>query len=135
MPDDLKKGELNKDWGYRIETPFYIVSSSDSGRYLDLLSNQMVIKTPNGRTSQQWFFNQQTKTIRSWRTRSYSWTVKKNNMVVGGTNSEWYQLFKYDTEKLNFYNVKDLKVLDVEGHRDEEGNKVVTAKSEKKQAF
>ena len=56
-------------------------------------------------------------------------------MVVGGTNSEWYQLFKYDTEKLNFYNVKDLKVLDVEGHRDEEGNKVVTAKSEKKQAF
>jgi hypothetical protein len=95
----------------------------------------MVIKTPNGRTSQQWFFNQQTKTIRSWRTRSYSWTVKKNNMVVGGTNSEWYQLFKYDTEKLNFYNVKDLKVLDVEGHRDEEGNKVVTAKSEKKQAF
>jgi len=32
MPEDLKKGEMNKDWGMRIDTPFYIVSSLESGR-------------------------------------------------------------------------------------------------------
>jgi hypothetical protein len=26
MPPDLKKGDFNKYWGMKIETPFYIVS-------------------------------------------------------------------------------------------------------------
>jgi hypothetical protein len=32
MPPDLKKGDMNKDWGMKVETPFYIVSSLKSGR-------------------------------------------------------------------------------------------------------
>jgi hypothetical protein len=57
MPDDLKTGDMNKDWGMKVNTPFYIVSNVDSGRYLDLVGNQPVIKRSNGRTSQKWFFN------------------------------------------------------------------------------
>jgi len=130
MPADLKKGEMNKDWGFRIEQPFYIVSSMESGRYLDLISNQMVIKTSNGRTSQKWFFNQKTKTIHSWSTKSYSWTMRGKNMIVGGTNSYVNQLFRYDAKKESFYNVENLNVLDVERSKDEEGTKAIVGKSE-----
>jgi len=89
----------------------------------------MTIKVPNGRSSQQWYFDNRT-TIHSQRTRSYSWTVRGNNIQIGGTNSEWYQLFKYDEKKKTFYNVKDQRVLDVEGRRDEEGNKANVAKAQ-----
>jgi len=48
MPDDLKKGDLAKDWGMKIDTTFYIISSLPSGRYLDVIGRNMVIKTRNG---------------------------------------------------------------------------------------
>ena len=57
MPDDLKTGDMNKDWGMKVNTPFFIVSNIDSGRYLDLIGTNTVIKRSNGRTSQKWFFN------------------------------------------------------------------------------
>jgi len=61
--------------------------------------------------------------------------MRGKNLKVGGTNSYWYQLFKYDAGKSSFYNVKDLRVLDVQGHKDEEGNKVAFAKAENKSKF
>ena len=52
----------------------------------------MVIKTPNGLPSQEWFFDGKTKTIKSMRTKSYSWNIKNsgrtNNMEVYNTNSK-----------------------------------------------
>jgi hypothetical protein len=72
MPAVPKKGELNKSWGLYVERPFHIVSSLDSEKYIDLIGNNAVIKTPNGRTSQSWWFDQKTRTIKSWRTRSYT---------------------------------------------------------------
>jgi hypothetical protein len=72
LPPEPKKGELNKTWGIYVQRPFHIVSSLDSGKYIDLIGNNAVIKTPNGRTSQSWWFDQRTKTIKSWRTRSYT---------------------------------------------------------------
>jgi hypothetical protein len=53
-----KKGELNEDFGLYVERPFYISSAMDSHRYLDLINNRnMVIKTPNGRKTQIWYFH------------------------------------------------------------------------------
>jgi hypothetical protein len=128
MPPVPKKGELNKSWGLYVERPFFIVSTMDSGRYVDLIGNNMVLKRPNGFPSQQWWFDQKTKTIKSWRTKSYSWTVssggKGSAITVGGTNSRPYQLFKYDESHEFFYNVKDGRVLTVGGGRDEEGNRL-----------
>jgi hypothetical protein len=53
---DYKKTELNKgdtepDFGFRIDTDFYIVSMLPRGRYIDLVSNDAKLKVSNGRTS------------------------------------------------------------------------------------
>jgi hypothetical protein len=55
-----KKGELNERFGFVVERDFYIVSQLGENRYLDLINNRnMVIKTPNGRKTQVWYFHQQ----------------------------------------------------------------------------
>jgi len=65
LPADLKKGDMNPDFNLYIERPFYVVSAMKSERYLDIVGNNMVIKTPNGFKSQVWYFDQRTKTIKS----------------------------------------------------------------------
>jgi len=60
-----KKGELNKDFGLYVEREFHVVTFMASGRYLDLINNNIVLKTPNGFSSQRWFFDQKSKTIKS----------------------------------------------------------------------
>jgi hypothetical protein len=58
-PDEPKKGELNEKFGLYVERDFYVVSELSSHRYLDLINNRnMVIKTPNGRKTQVWYFHQ-----------------------------------------------------------------------------
>jgi hypothetical protein len=60
------KGELSKDFGLYVERPFYIVSQLPSNKYLDLINNRnMVIKTRNGRSTQLWYFDQRSKTIKT----------------------------------------------------------------------
>jgi hypothetical protein len=60
------KGQLNKKFGLYVERDFYVVSKLPSGRYLDLINNRnFVIKTPNGRRTQVWYFHQQSLTIRT----------------------------------------------------------------------
>jgi hypothetical protein len=54
-----KKGELNEDFGLYVERDFYIQTAMASKRYLDLINNRnFVIKTPNGRNTQRWYFHQ-----------------------------------------------------------------------------
>jgi hypothetical protein len=88
----------------------------------------MVIKTQNGFNSQQFYFDYKSKTIRSMRTKSYSWEIqnagRSTNMRAYTTNSGWFQIFKWNAEKGAFYNVYNNKQLDVAGGRDEEGNNV-----------
>lgn len=67
---------MNKDWGFKIDTPFYVISNLPDGRYLDILGNNMVIKRRNGFDSQKWFFDQKTRTIKSVRTPSKSWDIQ-----------------------------------------------------------
>jgi len=52
MPEEPKKGELNKKFGLYVERPFYIVSQLSKHRYLDIIdSRNLVIKTRNGRNT------------------------------------------------------------------------------------
>jgi hypothetical protein len=44
-----KKGELNKEYGMRVDTTFHIVSRMGKARHLDLIGRGLVIKTRNGR--------------------------------------------------------------------------------------
>jgi membrane carboxypeptidase/penicillin-binding protein PbpC len=90
---DPKKGELNKDFGLYVDRTFLLKSKLKSGRYIDLIGRDLVIKTTNGRNTQQWYFHQQSLTIRS-RSNNQSWDIKSagktNNMQVWSTNSGWW---------------------------------------------
>jgi hypothetical protein len=92
-PDEPKKGELNKDFGLYVERPFYIVTQLSSHRYLDMVSNKFVIKTMNGRNTQEWWFDQKSLTIKT-KSANKSWDIqssgKTNNMQVYNTNSNWW---------------------------------------------
>jgi hypothetical protein len=65
--DEPKKGEMNTKFGLYIERDFHIVSAMGNNKYLDLeMSNRYpVIKTPNGRKQQEWYFDQKSLTIKS----------------------------------------------------------------------
>jgi hypothetical protein len=65
MPAEPKKCEMNKDFNFKVDCDFHIVSKMSSGRYLDRVGNDVVIKRSNGRTTQKWYFHQPSKTIRS----------------------------------------------------------------------
>jgi len=72
------KGELNKEFGMYVERPFYVVSQMGSNRYLDLINNRnMVIKTPNGRKTQIWWFDQKTLTIKT-KYNNQSWDIQNS---------------------------------------------------------
>ena len=94
MPAELKTGEMNKDWGFKVNTPFHVISNLPDGRFLDLVGRNMLIKTRNGLPSQSWFFDQKTRTIKSTRTKSYSWDIqnagRSSNMQAYNTNSGWF---------------------------------------------
>lgn len=93
-PDEPTKGELNKDFGLFVERPFYIVSQLQENRYLDIINNKnFVIKTRNGRTSQSWYFDQKSMTIKT-KMGNKSFDIqnsgKTNNMQIYNTNSGWW---------------------------------------------
>jgi hypothetical protein len=92
-PGEPGKGEMNEKFGLYVERPFYIISELASHRYLDLVSNNMVIKTRNGRKTQEWYFHQQSLTIRC-KQNNYSFNIQSNGggnpMQVTSTNSNWW---------------------------------------------
>ena len=56
--EEPTKGQFNKKFGLYVERDFYVVTELKSHRYLDLINNRnMVIKTPNGRKTQVWYFH------------------------------------------------------------------------------
>lgn len=75
MPPPLKKGELNKDWGFKINTPFHVISNLPDGRYIDVVANKLVIKRRNGLKGQEWYFDQVSRTIKS-ALNNQSWTIE-----------------------------------------------------------
>lgn len=94
MPRQAKRGEMDSYWGLRVNTPFHIVSGLADGRYLQNLGRQLVIKTPNGLPTQTWFFDQKTKTIKSWKNKGWSLDIKgsgrSSQMQAWNTNSGWW---------------------------------------------
>jgi hypothetical protein len=65
MPREPRKGEMNKEFGFIVENDFHLQTKMKSGRYLDRLGNNAVLKTPNGRNTQIWYFHQRSRTIRN----------------------------------------------------------------------
>jgi hypothetical protein len=82
----------------------------------------MVIKTRNGRSTQLWYFDQRSKTIKT-KLNNQSFDIENNgrslNMRIWSTNSQWFQIFVYSDE--HFCNIENKKCLDVTGSQDNEG--------------
>jgi hypothetical protein len=93
MKPEPKKGELNTDFNFIVDRPFHIQSMMKSGRYLDRVGNNVVLKTPNGRDTQVWYFHQYSRTIRN-KYQNYSFNIdgngRSNNLGVTSTNSNWW---------------------------------------------
>jgi len=69
LPAALKKGDMNPDFGFKIDTDFYIVSAMGGRRFIDLVGTKLIIKTRiAARRDQVWYFCNKTKTVRSRRT-------------------------------------------------------------------
>jgi len=71
LPKELKKGDMNKEFGMKIESDFHIVTKMGSGRFIDRVGNDVVLKTPNDRQTQIWYFDNKSKTIKN-RYQNYS---------------------------------------------------------------
>jgi len=86
-------GEWNRDYGFKVNIDFHIVSTLGHGRYVDYLSRDLLIKTQNGRKSQRWYFHQPSRTIRS-REKNQSIDIKssgKSNVLqYYTTSSRWW---------------------------------------------
>jgi hypothetical protein len=68
-------GYMGESWLERLNTN---MSGDCNGRYLDLINNRnMVIKTPNGRKTQIWYFDQRTLTIKT-RLNNQSFDIKSS---------------------------------------------------------
>jgi len=94
MPEPTARGEMDKDFGLRVEVPFHIKSGLPDGRYLQTLGRRMVIKTPNGFDEQLWWFDIKSKTIKNWKNKGWSFDIRgsgrSNNFQAWNTNSGWW---------------------------------------------
>jgi hypothetical protein len=81
-------------WGMYINRPFHIQSAHSSGRFLDSISNRIVIKTRNGKPTQDFYFEYKTRTIKSKgyasTTNHYALDVRNTWAYLYGADSQWY---------------------------------------------
>ena len=62
---DLNAGDWSPSFGMYINKNFSIKSKLGSGRYVDVVKDQIVIKTRSTRATQKWFFDFKTRTIKN----------------------------------------------------------------------
>jgi hypothetical protein len=89
-----KPGSWDKEYGFRIGVPFYISTALPSARVMDLSGRNIVIKRKTGASSQQWFFDWKTKTVKNNRQKGWSFDIQNagrtNNLQAWNTNSGWF---------------------------------------------
>jgi hypothetical protein len=118
---------MNKDFGFYINRPFYIMSKLPMRRVLDIKGGRNINlqSRVNGKKTQQFTFDEKTKTIQSIGFKGKSLEIqnegRNGNVQINAVNSRWFQLFRLKGEFI--VNEKG-KVLDVSGGRDQENSNV-----------
>jgi hypothetical protein len=92
--EKMQEKGLHEDFGFHIDRPFYIVSEMGTHRYLSVINNRnLAIKTQHGRNTQEWYFHQPSKTIRT-KLNNQSFDIHSSgngkNMQIWSTNSHWW---------------------------------------------
>jgi hypothetical protein len=85
LPKPPKKGDWCGEYGFHHMRDFHLVSALPAHRYLDYLGADTVIKVPNGRTTQTWYFDWNSRSIRSRAVTSKNINIASSNRVLVGT--------------------------------------------------
>jgi hypothetical protein len=131
----LRTKGFNKEFGFHINRPFYIRSRMPMQRIIECISanNTTLKRWRNNTRQQQWYFDEVSKTIKNNYWKSHSLDIQGNggssNLRCTGTNSRWWQLFRYQDS----YVVNERgKVVEVQGTTDAENRNIgVNNKSNK----
>jgi hypothetical protein len=87
---------LNKDFGFHINRPFYMVSRLPMKRVAECVgANNINLKRWRKNVKgQQWYFDQVTKTLKNNQWKSHSLDIQSNggstNLRCTTTNSRWW---------------------------------------------
>jgi hypothetical protein len=93
LQPDLKPGDWWPAFGMYIEKEFSIVTKLSSGRYMDLVGDNLVIKTRTASESQKWYFDFKSRTIINKATKKSINIGNKgsgNTVNVWKTTSDWF---------------------------------------------
>jgi len=93
MKPELQKGEFNAEFGFYVGKEFSIITKMAGSRRIDIVNDQLVIKTRSSSTTQRWYFDQSSRTIKS-ASSNKSWDIrgsgKQNILQVWNTSSRWW---------------------------------------------
>jgi adenylate kinase family enzyme len=85
---------MSKDFGFKINEPFYIVSRLPMNRVAEVVGGRnIVLKTLDAnrkRQEQMFVFDNVSKTIKSKRYMDRSLNTAGNNLDMRTTNSRWF---------------------------------------------
>lgn len=88
------KGELNKEFGFKVGIPFSIYTRMSCGKTIDIVGNSLVVKRKNGSKTQNWIFNDDKRTLASLEFPELSFGLHadgKNRVVdLSKTTSAWF---------------------------------------------
>lgn len=118
---------LDKDFGFDINRPFYIVSRLPTNRVIEYRGGHhlWIKQWVMNKRSQQWVFDE-TRTIKSVANKGHCMSIqsqgRSNTLRTEGPNSRWWQMFRYNNG--NIVNEKG-KVLDVHSGLDMENRQVI----------
>jgi hypothetical protein len=87
---------MNKDWGFYVNRPFYLISKLPFGRVAECVgaNNVQMKRWRNNYRPQQWYFDGVSKTIKNNNWKSHSLDIQSNggstNVRCTTTNSRWW---------------------------------------------
>jgi hypothetical protein len=87
---------LNKDFGFHVGRPFYLISKLPFNRMIECIgaNNVTMRRWRNNAKAQQWFFDGVSKTIKNNNWKSHSLDIQSNggstNVRCTTTNSRWW---------------------------------------------
>jgi hypothetical protein len=64
--EDPMKKKTEEEYGFHFGRPFYIVSQMCSGRVIKVNGRNLVLSRKSNSSSLQFFFDQKTRTLKSW---------------------------------------------------------------------
>jgi hypothetical protein len=127
------KKKTEEEFGFKFGRPFYIVTQMCSGRAIRVNGRNLVLSRKTNSSSMQFFFDQKSRTIKSWSNKERSIDIQSSgassNLQIWNTNSQWWQTFRFLGETL--VSSRGRVVVVAGGVDNENSNIIVASKNNK----